>query len=245
MPNTSSPGRKRATPIPTSSTTPDRSQPRTNGGSPRNPPFSRCFQSVGLTLAALTRTSTSLVRGFGRGVSTTSRTSGSPRERWTTARMLVSLLMPPGCQPGRSGAMPGEPPARGAVALVPEVRVPAVEVDELLVGAPLDDPAPVEEQDLIGVPDGRQPMRDHQDRLVARELADPADDGGLVLRVEGARRLVEQHDRRVLEQGAGHRDPLALATRECGAVPKVRMTWMPSTNSMVAASVCFSSSSWA
>ena len=98
MPNTSSPGENRATPMPTSSTTPDRSQPRTNGGSPMNPPVARCFQSVGLTLAASTRMRTSLVRGVGRGRSTTARTSGSPRVCCCTARMEASLVMAPGWQ---------------------------------------------------------------------------------------------------------------------------------------------------
>ena len=49
MPKTSSPGLNRLTPSPVASTTPDTSQPRTKGGSPRKMPSARCFQSVGLT----------------------------------------------------------------------------------------------------------------------------------------------------------------------------------------------------
>ncbi len=70
MPKTSSPGSYRVTPTPTASTTPETSQPSTKGGCPRNPPVARCFQSVGLTPAARTRTSTSLGPGAGRSVST-------------------------------------------------------------------------------------------------------------------------------------------------------------------------------
>ena len=63
----------------------------------------------------------------------------------------------------------------------------------------------------VGVPDGGEPVRDH-DRGAA--LAQPGKcglHGGLVLGVERAGRFVEQQDARVAQQGAGERDPLALA----------------------------------
>lgn len=93
MPKTSSPGLKAATPIPVSSTVPETSQPRTKGGSPRKIPNSRCFQSVGFSPAARTRTSTSLGRGFGRATSITFRTSGPPRTSWLTARIVFTSFM--------------------------------------------------------------------------------------------------------------------------------------------------------
>src|SRR3954471_14817851 len=79
--------------MPVASTTPETSQPRTNGGRPRKPPVARCFQSVGLTPAARTRTSTSFGRGEGRSTSTTSRTSGPPRVCWLMTCMVLTVLM--------------------------------------------------------------------------------------------------------------------------------------------------------
>ncbi len=93
MPKTSSPGANAATPMPIASTTPETSQPRTKGGSPRKPPVARCFQSVGLTPAARTRTSTSLGRGTGRSTSTSFRTPGPPRTSWLMARIVFCVLM--------------------------------------------------------------------------------------------------------------------------------------------------------
>ncbi|GAA3157533.1 hypothetical protein GCM10020001_096940 [Nonomuraea salmonea] len=82
MPNTSSPGWKRVTPKPVSSTTPETSQPSTNGGSPSTaamPEPWRVFQSTGLTPAACTRTKISVGRGTGRGTSARRSTSGPPK----------------------------------------------------------------------------------------------------------------------------------------------------------------------
>jgi hypothetical protein len=79
------------------------------------------------------------------------------------------------------------------------------------VGAALDDLAGVEHDDEVGVDDRRQPVGDHQrrpalQRLLQRRLHQP-----LGLGVEVGGRLVEDHDRRVLEQHAGDRQPLLLA----------------------------------
>src|SRR5262245_49249692 len=73
--------------MPTSSTTPATSQPTVNGGSPRNPPPLRTFQSTGFTPAAATRTSTSVGAGSGFGTSSTTRTSGPPSACCRTARI--------------------------------------------------------------------------------------------------------------------------------------------------------------
>ena len=55
-------------------------------------PVARCFQSVGLTLAACTRTRISLIPGFGRGTSTSWRTSGPPSTSCWIAR-IVSFVV--------------------------------------------------------------------------------------------------------------------------------------------------------
>ena len=45
---------------------------------------------------------------------------------------------------------------------VVQIGVQAVGLEQLGVRAVLDDPALVHHQDLVGLPDGRQPVRDHQ-----------------------------------------------------------------------------------
>ena len=75
----------------------------------------------------------------------------------------------------------------------------------------------VEDQDAVGVADRGEPVGDHEGRAPAHDLVE----GGLQLafgrRVEGRRRLVENQDRRVLEERAGDGQALALAARERAA----------------------------
>ena len=78
----------------------------------------------------------------------------------------------------------------------------------------LDDAAPVEDQDPIERPHGRQAMR-HHDRgapghqPLHRLLNQPFRFG-----IEARGGLVEDQDRSVGQEGAGQRDPLAFAARE-------------------------------
>ena len=77
--------------------------------------------------------------------------------------------------------------------------------------AAFGDPALVEDDDLVGVDDGREAMGD-DDRGPARgDALQGLLDRRLGPAVEGAGRLVEDQDRRVLEQGSGDRDALLLA----------------------------------
>ena len=80
--------------------------------------------------------------------------------------------------------------------------------------AALHDPAAIDDEDLIGMLDGREPVRDDDNRLPPRELGEGLLYEGLVLRVDARRRLVEDHDRGVLEQRAGDGDALLLPSRE-------------------------------
>ena len=61
-------------------------------------------------------------------------------------------------------------------------------------------------------------VRDHDDGAPAHEPADRAHDLGLGGAVEAGGRLVEQQQRRVAQERAGEREPLALAGRQPGAV---------------------------
>ena len=57
-------------------------------------------------------------------------------------------------------------------------------------------------------------MGDRDHRAAARQLVERLLHGALGLGVEGARRLVEDQDRRVSQDRARDRDPLLLAARE-------------------------------
>ena len=76
----------------------------------------------------------------------------------------------------------------------------------------------IKDVNLIGMLDGRQTMRDHDDRVAARKLARGGDDGGLAFGVDIARGLVEDVDGRVVQQGPGERQALALTTRKVRAL---------------------------
>ena len=65
--------------------------------------------------------------------------------------------------------------------------------------------------------DGRQPVRDGDHRLARHQPVEALLDRRLDLRIERARRLVEDEDRRVLEEDAGDGDALALAAGELRA----------------------------
>ena len=82
------------------------------------------------------------------------------------------------------------------------------------VGAGLDDPAGVDDEDDVGVHDGREPVRDRDGRAPARGGIQSRLHDALAHRVERAGRLVEDEHGRVLQQHAGDRDPLLLAARE-------------------------------
>src|SRR6266498_1165096 len=101
VPYTSSPGRKRVTPVPTAATTPARSRPRTVTLGLRSPnpmarmrngsPVMRCH-TPGSTPAARTWTSTSSSPIEGRSMSRSSSTSAEPYLSWTIAFMSYSRI---------------------------------------------------------------------------------------------------------------------------------------------------------
>ncbi|MPM25386.1 hypothetical protein SDC9_71877 [bioreactor metagenome] len=83
-----------------------------------------------------------------------------------------------------------------------------------LVRAFLDDLALLEHHDPVGIGDGREPVRDGDDGAALAHRVQAVLDVALGLGVERRGRLVEQQDRRVLQQRAGDADALLLAARE-------------------------------
>jgi len=85
------------------------------------------------------------------------------------------------------------------------------------VGAALQDAALVQDDDLVGVLHGAQPLGD-DDLGGAGDLPGegPADEG-VGAGVDGGGRVVEDEDLRPLEQGAGDAQALLLASGDIGA----------------------------
>src|SRR6478735_4664793 len=84
-----------------------------------------------------------------------------------------------------------------------QVGVEAAGAQQIVVAAALDDAAVLQHEDAIGGDDGRQAMRDHQRRAADQRVGQCELDRLLRLGVEVRRRLVEDHDRGVLEQHPG------------------------------------------
>ena len=101
-----------------------------------------------------------------------------------------------------------------AVLLVVELPVAAVQREQLVVRAALDDLAVLEHQNLIGAPDRRQPVRDDERRAPLPQRPQAVLDQRLALAVEARRRLVEDQDARVRENRARDGDALPLAARQ-------------------------------
>ena len=81
----------------------------------------------------------------------------------------------------------------------------------------LDDPAALENDQPVHPPDRREPVRDDDGRPPRQQRPERVLNERLALRVERAGRLVQDEDRRVLQDRARDRHALALAARELDA----------------------------
>lgn len=100
--------------------------------------------------------------------------------------------------------------ARGLCSPHGRIRTPPVEKDR--VAPPLDDPSLVQDDDLVGLDDGREPVRDDERRAPAYGGREVPLDLLLGGRVERGCRLVEDDQAAVLEHGSREGDTLLLAT---------------------------------
>src|SRR3954463_805827 len=98
-----------------------------------------------------------------------------------------------------------------------ERGVAAAAREELVVAPALDDAPAVEDDDLVRVVHGREPVGGRDRRAPGGETVERLLHLPLRLRVERARRLVEDEDRRISQDRGRDRDPLFLATGEAVA----------------------------
>ena len=83
--------------------------------------------------------------------------------------------------------------------------------------AALDDPALPQDQDLVGVHDGRQPMRDHEGSAVATDAPECFLDRRLGGTIQGRRRLVEDQEPGIRQKRPGYTHPLSFSPRKLQA----------------------------
>ena len=103
------------------------------------------------------------------------------------------------------------------------------------------DPSAVEYQQGLAALQGARPMRDQDHGSAAHQVPHRAEDLRLGLRVNGARGLVENEHRTVLQEGAGEGDTLSLAPGELrAALPDVRVvaSWQPHDELVRVGGVC-------
>lgn len=81
------------------------------------------------------------------------------------------------------------------------------------MGSSLDQGALIQNQYLVGVPDGVEPVGDHDDAAPRSQLAERGLDGVLGAWVYRGGYFIQQEQRRILEQCPGDRQPLPLSSR--------------------------------
>lgn len=84
--------------------------------------------------------------------------------------------------------------------------------------AALDDATIAHDQDAIGVSDRAQAMRDHKARTALHKLIERGLDLELGARIDGARSLIEQQNRRIGKHDASDAQQLSLTLRQRAAI---------------------------
>src|SRR6266852_7957654 len=100
---------------------------------------------------------------------------------------------------------------------VMQLRITAALADQLVVRAVLDDAAALEGDDAIDTADGRKAVGDDEHGPTLDDPPHIVLDDALALVIESARRLVEDQNSRIHDEGAGDGDPLLLPAREAAA----------------------------
>ena len=113
-----------------------------------------------------------------------------------------------------------------------QLRVHTVRAQQRLVRPALDDRAAVHHEDLVGVMDRRQPVRDHERRAAGHQPIQRLEDHRLRPRIDRRGRLVEDENRRVLQERPGDADALALAAGQPDAALADRRLVAPGSREM-------------
>src|SRR6476659_3204966 len=155
----------------------------------------------------------SAARASSSPVVTPGRTAASSTRR-TSATTAPARRRPSSCSGVSIDTSGRQARLLEAVVASDEGGVAAAAGQELVVGATLDDLAAVEDEDLVGVADGGEPVGDGHRGAALGEVVERLLHGALGAGVEGAGGLVEEQDGRVAQDGPRDRDALLLAARE-------------------------------
>src|ERR1043166_2851292 len=110
--------------------------------------------------------------------------------------------------------------------LAPQLVIRQATAQQRIMRADLCDAPLIDDDDLMRARHKRQPVTDDDDRAAVRDSAEMLLEDRFALGIERARRLVEDKDRRVVNQRAGNRETPALATRPGprAFLPRCRIT---------------------
>ena len=123
-------------------------------------------------------------------------------------------------------------PTSGIGAGGDEAAVNALLRHKFVMVAGLDDAPLVDDQDLIGVANGIEPVGNDQQGLTPAQLGDGLLDVALVVGVHAGSGLIQNDDGGILQNAAGNGDPLPLSTGETGST-FVETVSKPSGSSMM------------
>ena len=74
----------------------------------------------------------------------------------------------------------------------------------------VDDAPTINHQNVVGICEHRQPVRDDDDGPALGDAAQFAPDNHFALQIEGARRLIEDQNARIDDERSGNREALLL-----------------------------------
>src|SRR6266852_2105253 len=89
--------------------------------------------------------------------------------------------------------------------------------EQFVMRSAFRDAAVDQNNDLVGVPDRRGTVRDQNRGTAFHDSAQAAEDALLGLRVHGGKRIVEDQNSRIADDGACNRSPLLLSAGESDA----------------------------
>ncbi len=92
-----------------------------------------------------------------------------------------------------------------------QAAVDAVAGQQLIVASDLGDAAFVDDDDAVGIAHGGEPVRDDEDRPSTHQVGERLLHDELAFRIQIRRGLVQDEDRRVLQERARDRQSLPLS----------------------------------
>ena len=186
--------------------------------------------AVRVTLATASRTTTATSMRSGR-----SRRMSRLAEGPKFCDFSPGMAMPIGPRPHRAAGPAGTSASLGRLLLgglhalfahaatsalalgLDDLPVRLARGEQLVMRSQPDDEAVLEDDDVVGVDDGRHPLRDDDHRRLSRDGSQRLAQAGVGREVERRERVVEQVDLRLAHQRAGDGQPLTLAARHVGA----------------------------